>query len=870
VTRIAFATAEFWPLTEGGAGRLNAQLVDLLAAAGHDAHVVLVAGDDVETDDPKVHIVHATDSAGWDLEFMAVSKAAAEGLSELHSVAPIDRIEIQDFDGLPFWTLTHRGDLGFAEIPITIRFHGPVDLQIEAMGVETPELAVAAQMERDSFSMADAVIVPGEGIAELVRDRYSIESARVVVGTPVVRDLPVKDADRTGAPRFTVIGRLSEVKGSHDMVTASIPLLRQFPDATVTFVGSDGWSATAHTAMRPWLSSMIPTDVVDRIVFVGHVDADELADIVARSSAVVAPSRFESFNLAIHEARRAGAPVVVPDIPAFSAMFSGQSGAEVYDGSVEGLTAALQRLSGDPERVRELSSEPAPALGDPLTPYEQDLPAVWHRRSQGGLATAALARVEEVRFAEPEVARHQRILKSVIRSAPAPLVGVALKVLPGRVRDRLRVASDWDWDKEEVYKKREQILQQVRQQKADRWGTVNSRISSGELGEIASPRVTIVIPCFNQGEFINDALLSIFEQTADDYDIVIVDDGSDDGTTSEILDSLHLPRVGVIHQENVGLPGARNRGIAVARGRYVVTLDADDELDPEYVEKLAAVLDDDDTKAFAHCWAHVFGDYEAIWATRPFNRYQILLSNSVVGCVMLRKTAWEAVGGYDETMHEGNEDWDLWIRLSEAGFGNGQITEPLFWYRKHGVTMSVDTEARYEAVLTSLSERLPSVYSIGHMQSVKQAAYPLLSILTDDDTFEAPFDDVQVLHTSHDRVDSVLDEVRGKYTVWLPSTGEATIAVLVELCEILEEEDAAGAAQSAESAPIRVVRTWSLQDPDGPSEVATSALPGTSEQRLSCGQFPGDSWQVPQEIGGIAVHRQRPEEAGLIPDWVDA
>jgi hypothetical protein len=104
----------------------------------------------------------------------------------------------------------------------------------------------------------------------------------------------------------------------------------------------------------------------------------------------------------------------------------------------------------------------------------------------------------------------------------------------------------------------------------------------------------------------------------------------------------------------------------------------------------------------------------------------------------------------------------------------------------------------------------------------------------------------------------------------LPSTGEANVAALMELCEILEEDDAAGAAQTAESAPIRVVRTWSLQDSDGPSEVATSALPGTSEQRLSCGQFPGDSWQVPQEIGGIAVHRQRPEEAGLIPDWVDA
>jgi len=84
VTRYAFATTEFWPLTDGGAGRLNADVVDLLVASGHDVHVVLVAGIDVYTDDAKVHVVHATDSAGWDIDFMAASKAAAEGLADLN------------------------------------------------------------------------------------------------------------------------------------------------------------------------------------------------------------------------------------------------------------------------------------------------------------------------------------------------------------------------------------------------------------------------------------------------------------------------------------------------------------------------------------------------------------------------------------------------------------------------------------------------------------------------------------------------------------------------------------------------------------------------------------------------------------------
>jgi glycosyltransferase involved in cell wall biosynthesis len=492
-------------------------------------------------------------------------------------------------------------------------------------------------------------------------------------------------------------------------------------------------------------------------------------------------------------------------------------------------------------------------------PYEEDLPVVWHLRSQGGLATAALARVEQVRFPRPELARHRLILQSIIRRAPDSVVGAVNRLLPESMRDRIRSVSDWDWDREEA-----------RQRTDERWDTVNSRIASGEIGENATPAVTIVIPCFNQGGFIHDALLSIFEQTEDDYDIVIIDDGSNDGETPQILDSLDFQRVRVVHQENIGLPGARNRGIAAARGEYVVTLDADDELAPQYIEKLAGVLDADESKAFAHCWARIYGDFQAIWATRPFNRYQLLLSNSVVGCVMLRKEAWMAVGGYDETMLEGNEDWDLWIRLTEAGFGNGQVTEPLFWYRKHGVSMSVETEARYESVLSSLVERLPDVYSLDHMEDIKHFSYPLISILTDDEAFIQPFDDAQIIHTSHAGIGTAVAQVEGKYAVWWPSSTNAEPSALTELCGILEEEDSAGAAETSSTAPIRVVRTWSLFDPQGPDEVVRSTLRGESEQRLSCGQYPAESWQVPLEVGGIAVQRQRPEEAGWIPDWVRA
>jgi hypothetical protein len=156
------------------------------------------------------------------------------------------------------------------------------------------------------------------------------------------------------------------------------------------------------------------------------------------------------------------------------------------------------------------------------------------------------------------------------------------------------------------------------------------------------------------------------------------------------------------------------------------------------------------------------------------------------------------------------------------------------------------------------------------MDDIKRSFYPLITILTDDDAFTPPFDDAQIILASHSGVAEAVSHVRGKYAVWWPSNTDADASVLAELCGFLEEDDAAGAAETSSATPIRVVRTWSLHDPKGPVEVVQLALIGESEERLSCGQFPEDSWQAPAEIGGIAVQRQRPEESGWIPDWVGA
>ncbi|MGI9584074.1 MAG: hypothetical protein ACR2N7_00610, partial [Acidimicrobiia bacterium] len=87
---------------------------------------------------------------------------------------------------------------------------------------------------------------------------------------------------------------------------------------------------------------------------------------------------------------------------------------------------------------------------------------------------------------------------------------------------------------------------------------------------------------------------------------------------------------------------------------------------------------------------------------------------------------------------------------------------------------------------------------------------------------------------------------------------------------VLERDETLGAAETASSEPIRVVRSWSLRDFDGPSDVAKTSLVGSSPSRLSCAEFPDPAWEVPSEIGSIPVQRQRPEEAGWPPPWIEA
>jgi len=204
-----------------------------------------------------------------------------------------------------------------------------------------------------------------------------------------------------------------------------------------------------------------------------------------------------------------------------------------------------------------------------------------------------------------------------------------------------------------------------------------------------APRVSVVIPCYDLGRFLDEAVDSVLVQTLEDVEIVVVDDGSKDPATVELLAGYRRPRTRVIHTPNRGLAAARNLGIGESRGHYVCALDADDRLAPTFLERAVALLDADPGLAFVSSWLETFGDERWLWRQDACDLVTLLGEDTVHTAAVVRRTVLDEVGGYATDMGvAGYEDWDLWLSIVERGHRGTIIPEVLFHYRRRPGSMS--------------------------------------------------------------------------------------------------------------------------------------------------------------------------------------
>ena len=230
------------------------------------------------------------------------------------------------------------------------------------------------------------------------------------------------------------------------------------------------------------------------------------------------------------------------------------------------------------------------------------------------------------------------------------------------------------------------------------------------------PTVTVLVPAYNRAAFVGEALRSIFAQTFADFEVVVIDDGSDDGT-SGVLADVSDARLRVLHQAHRGISAAMNAGLAAARGRYIARLDSDDLWQPDLLATLVPVLDAQPDVGVAYARADaldhgvVVPHLQGLPLRFPDDSLRSLVYDDCTCNIALlaRCECFERAGPYDETLIA-NEDWDMWLRVARH-FRFAFVDRVVARVRWHEGNLTGLNSARLSEVLGSRTVPLDKLFA---------------------------------------------------------------------------------------------------------------------------------------------------------------
>jgi glycosyltransferase involved in cell wall biosynthesis len=201
-----------------------------------------------------------------------------------------------------------------------------------------------------------------------------------------------------------------------------------------------------------------------------------------------------------------------------------------------------------------------------------------------------------------------------------------------------------------------------------------------------TPLVSVVIPCFNSANYLPDALESVVKARKNfDLEIIVADDGSNEASTVELLKKLENEgSCIVVRKANGGPASARNLGVGATRGKYILFLDSDNKILPDFLSLTIPILEKNNEVAVVYGEVRFFGEYKnrMKFQSGPFDIDKLIANNYIDVCSLVRRTAWDQVGGMDESrLLIGFEDWEFWIHLASRNWQFIYIRDPLFEYR---------------------------------------------------------------------------------------------------------------------------------------------------------------------------------------------
>ena len=212
--------------------------------------------------------------------------------------------------------------------------------------------------------------------------------------------------------------------------------------------------------------------------------------------------------------------------------------------------------------------------------------------------------------------------------------------------------------------------------------------------------VSIIVPCYNQAEYLPETLDSVLAQTYPYWECIIVNDGSPDNTEEVARKYCDLDKRFVYHcKENSGLADTRNYGIKHSNGYFILPLDSDDKIGTTYIEKAVQYFEEHPDTKLVYCEAELFGTQNGVWHLAPYNYENLLRFNHIFCSCVYRRSDYDKTCGYNPNMKYGLEDWDYLLSLLNREDKVYRIPETLFYYRK-----------KEDSMVTNISKRLSDMH----------------------------------------------------------------------------------------------------------------------------------------------------------------
>ncbi len=221
------------------------------------------------------------------------------------------------------------------------------------------------------------------------------------------------------------------------------------------------------------------------------------------------------------------------------------------------------------------------------------------------------------------------------------------------------------------------------------------------------PLVSVIVPLYNMESFIAETLQSIAASTYPNFEIIVMDDGSKDASLAiaqQFADAHSDLHIQVLTQANQGASAARNNAIKQAKGIYILPIDADDLVAPDYINQAVEVLEQREDVLVVGCEVEMFGDSNKRIAYPPFSLQRLARQNMIAAPSLFRRNDWQRTGGYCKDL-KGREDWDFWLSVFADGGEFVRLPIVGIYYRVHSGSKRIRTQRFKHELVDKLNIR---------------------------------------------------------------------------------------------------------------------------------------------------------------------